>query len=286
MPATPSPTARARRLRHELRRLREEAGLNHSEVAHRLEWSPSKLSRIENGQSRVNAGDVIDLLGVYGITDETTREALIQLAREARRRGWWTRYTDVLGSGTYIGLEAEASTIHTYESQFVPGLLQTEDYARAVISGGQVRPDPEAVERRLAARMARQELFSRPEPPEIWAVLDESVILRPVGGPAVMRDQLRHLIEVTTRPNAIVTLQVLPLSVGAHPGMSGPFVILGFQNPKDPPMIHLETATDGLYLEEPPDIERYTLRFNHLVARALGPNESRAMITGLAERMT
>ena len=148
MPATPSPTARARRLRHELRRLREEAGLTHTEVAHRLEWSPSKLSRIENGQSRVNTGDVADLLGIYGVSDETTREALIQLAREARRRGWWTRYTDVLGSGTYIGLEAEASAIQTYESQFVPGLLQTEDYARAVISGGQVRPDPETVERR------------------------------------------------------------------------------------------------------------------------------------------
>ena len=285
MPATPSPTARARRLRHELRRLREEAGLTHGEVAHRLEWSPSKLSRIENGQSRVNTGDVADLLAVYGVSDAATREALIQLAREARRRGWWTRYTDVLGSGTYIGLEAEASAIHTFESQFVPGLLQTEDYARAVISGGQVRPDPEAVERRVAARMARQELFTRPEPPEIWAVLDESVILRPVGGPDVMRDQLRHLIEVSTRTNPVVTLQILPLSTGAHPGMSGSFVILSFQNPKDPPMIYLETATDGLYLEEPPDIERYTLRFNHLVARALGPNESRAMITGLAEQM-
>jgi Domain of unknown function (DUF5753) len=134
--------------------------------------------------------------------------------------------------------------------------------------------------------MARQELLTRPEPPEIWAVLDESVILRPVGGPAVMRAQLRHLIEVSTRPNATVTLQVLPLSTGAHPGMSGSFVILSFQNPKDPPMVHLETATDGLYLEEPPDIERYTLRFSHLVARALGPNESQAMITDLAERMT
>jgi len=285
MPATPSPTARARRLRYELRRLREEAGLTHSEVAQRLEWSPSKLSRVETGQSRVNTGDVSDLLGVYGVSDEASREALIQLAREARRRGWWTRYTDVLGSGAYIGLEAEASAIHTFESQFVPGLLQTEDYARAVITGGQVRPDPEAVERRVAARMTRQELFTRPEPPELWAVLDESVILRPVGGPAVMRDQLRHLIEASTRPNATVTLQILPLSTGAHPGMNGPFVILRFQNPKDPPMIHLETATDGLYLEEPPDVERYTLRFNHLVARALGPNESRAMIAGLAERM-
>jgi hypothetical protein len=134
--------------------------------------------------------------------------------------------------------------------------------------------------------MARQELLTRPEPPEIWAVLDEAVILRPVGGPAVMGAQLRHLIEVSTRPNATVTLQILPLSAGAHPGMNGPFVILSFQNPKDPPMVHLETATDGLYLEEPPDIERYTLRFNHLVARAAGPDESRAMITDLAERMT
>jgi len=152
--------------------------------------------------------------------------------------------------------------------------------------GGRVRPDPDAAERRVAARMARQELFTRPEPPEIWAVLDESVILRPVGGPAVMAAQLRHLIEVSTRPNAMVTVQILPLAAGAHPGMSGPFVILNFQNPKDPPMVHLETATDGLYLEEPPDIERYTLRFSHLVARALGPNESRAMITDLAQRMT
>jgi transcriptional regulator with XRE-family HTH domain len=285
MPATPSPTARARRLRYELRRLREDAGLTYSEVAHRMEWSPSKLSRIETGQSRVNTGDVADLLEVYAVSDTATREALVQLAREARRRGWWTRYTDVLGTGAYVGLEAEASVIHTYESQFVPGLLQTEDYARAVISGGQVRPDPDTVERRVAARMARHELLTRPDPPEIWAVLDETVIRRPVGGPEVMRGQLHHLVEVGERPNTTVTLQVLPLSTGAHPGMNGPFVVLSFQNPKDPPVVHLETATDGLYLEEPPDIERYTLRFSHLVARALGPNESRAMIADLAARL-
>jgi transcriptional regulator with XRE-family HTH domain len=285
MPATPSPTARARRLRYELRRLREDAGLTYNEVAHRLEWSPSKLSRIETGQSRVNTGDVSDLLDVYAVSDASTREALVQLAREARRRGWWTRYTDVLGTGTYVGLEAEASVIHTYESQSVPGLLQTEDYARAIISGGQVRPDPDTVERRVAARMARQELLTRPDPPEIWAVLDETVIQRPVGGPDVMRRQLRHLIEVAERSNTTVTLQVLPLSTGAHPGMNGSFVILGFQSPKDPPMVHLEIATEGLYLEEPSDIERYTLRFSHLVARALGPNESRAMIADLAIRM-
>jgi len=133
--------------------------------------------------------------------------------------------------------------------------------------------------------MARQELFTRADPPEIWAVLDEPVVQRPVGSPSIMHEQLRHLIELTTRPNAAVTLQILPLATGAHPGMSGPFVILEFPNPKDPPMVHLETATDGLYLEEPADIERYTLRFNHLVARALGPDESSAMIAAIAERM-
>jgi transcriptional regulator with XRE-family HTH domain len=286
MAPTPSPTARGRRLRHELRRLREEAGLTHAEVASRLEWSASKVSRIETGQSRVQTGDVRDLLDIYGATDEATCEALVQLAREARRRGWWTRYTDVLGSGTYVGLEAEAATLHTFESQFIPGLLQTEDYARAIIRAGQVRPNPETLERRLAARLARQEILGRSDPPEIWAVLDEPVVSRPVGGPNVMRQQLQHLIELSTRPNTPLTLQVLPLSAGAHPGMNGPFVILSFHSPTDPPMVYLETATDGLYIEESSDIERYTLMFSHLVARALGPDESRTMITGLAERMT
>lgn len=285
MPAIPSPTARGRRLRHELRRLREEAGLTHSEVARRLEWSPSKVSRIETGQSRVQTGDVRDLLEIYGVTDQATCESLVQLAREARRRGWWTRYTDVLGSGTYVGLEAEAAGLHTYESMFIPGLLQTEDYARAVIRAGQTRPDPETLSRRLSARMARQEILERNDPPEIWAVLDESVVSRPIGGPGVMRAQLQHLIELTTKPNTTLTLQILPFTVGAHPGMNGPFVIVTFNSPTDPPMVYLETATDGLYLDEPADVERYTLRFNHLVARALGPDESRTMIAALAERM-
>jgi transcriptional regulator with XRE-family HTH domain len=263
-----------------------EAGLTHAEVARRLEWSASKLSRIETGQSRVQTGDVRDLLTAYSITDEATCEAMVQLAREARRRGWWTRYTDVLGSGTYVGLEAEAASLRTYESQFIPGLLQTEDYARAIIRAGQTKPNPELVERRLAARMARQEILRRSDPPEIWAVLDEPVVARPVGGHEVMRAQLQHLIELSTSPNTPVTLQILPLAAGAHPGMNGPFVILTFPSPTDPPMVYLETATDGLYIEETADVDRYNLMFSHLVARALGPDESRAMITDLAARMT
>jgi len=285
MPATPSPTARGRRLRHELRRLREEAGLTHNDVARRLEWSASKVSRIETGQSRAQTGDVRDLLEIYGVTDAATVDALIQLAREARRRGWWTRYTDVLGSGTYVGLEAEASSLQTYQSMYVPGLLQTEDYARSVMQAVQIRPNPEVLERGLAARMARQEVLSQQNAPEIWAVVDESALARPVGGPEIMHAQLQHIIEVSSRPKTPLTLQVLPLAIGAHPGMEGPFVILDFQSATDPPMVYLETATDGLYLDEPADVERYTLRFNHLVARALGPDESRTMIADLAARM-
>src|SRR5262245_34702127 len=135
MPNRPSPTARGRRLRNELKRLREGAGMTHAEVARLLEWSPSKVSRIETGQSRAQTGDVADMLDVYGVSDDAVRKALVQLAREARRRGWWTRYGDVLGSGTYVGLETEAATIQTYEQQLVPGLLQTEGYARSFIQG-------------------------------------------------------------------------------------------------------------------------------------------------------
>ena len=245
-----------------------------------------QLSRVENGQSRAQTGDVRDLLEIYGVTGPETVEALVQLAREARRRGWWTRYTDVLGSGTYVGLEADAATLSTYESMFVPGLLQTEKYARAILRGDLISPDSEVTERRLAVRRARQELISQPGAPRLWAVLDESVVRRPVGGPEVMWEQLEHLIEVSSRPNTPLTLQVLPFSTGAHPGMTGPFVIMEFPSPNDPPMVYLETATDGLFIEEPDDVDRYTVKFNHLVARALGPDESRVMITDLADRMS
>jgi hypothetical protein len=168
---------------------------------------------------------------------------------------------------------------------FVPGLLQTEDYAGAIIRAGQTRPDPETLERRLAARLACQEMLNLPDPPEIWAVVDESVINRPVGGPGVMGSQLQHLMDLGNRSMTPLTLQVLPLSVGAHPGMNGPFVILEFHSPTDLTMVYLETATGGLFIEDPSDVERYTLMFSHLVARALGPDESLAMIAALAGRI-
>jgi transcriptional regulator with XRE-family HTH domain len=281
---TPSPTVRGRRLRYELRRLREQAGLTRDETARRLDWSGSKISRIETGQSRAQTGDVRDLLDVYGVTSDHA-EALVQLAREARKRGWWTAYNDVF-TGTYVGLEAEASAMRTYEPQIIPGLLETEDYTRALIRAALVRADPDEIERRVQARMARQETLARPDAPEIWAVLDEPAILRPVGGQAVMKAQLRHLIDVTAAPNSTITLQILPLAIGSHPGLSGPFVILDFPTSEDPPVVYLETATDGLYLEETAETERYNLMFDHLRASALSARESASLIARLAEEMS
>ena len=284
MSRTPSPTVRGRRLRYELRRLREQAGLTRDETARRLDWSGSKISRIETGQSRAQTGDVRDLLDVYGVTGDHA-VALVQLAREARKRGWWTAYNDVF-TGTYVGLEAEASAMRTYEPQIIPGLLETEDYTRALIRAALVRADPDEIERRVQARMARQETLARPDAPEIWAVLDEPAILRPVGGQAVMKAQLRHLIDVTAAPNSTITLQILPLAIGSHPGLSGPFVILDFPTSEDPPVVYLETATDGLYLEETAETERYNLMFDHLRASALSARESASLIARLAEEMS
>jgi transcriptional regulator with XRE-family HTH domain len=285
MPNTPSPTARGRRLRNELRDYREKAGLTNQDVARMLEWSPSKISRIETGQSRAQTGDVRDLLEIYGVTDPEIIDGLVTLAREAKRRGWWARYSDVFGTASYIGLEAEARTIQTYEPQNIPGLLQTEAYARALVEGGMVHPDQEKVDRRVTGRLARQELLQQEATPEIWVVLDEPVINRPVGGPKVMREQLRHLIELSTAPNSRIAIQILPLALGAHPGLHGAFVVLSFPDQKDRPVVYLESATDGLFLEEEPDIERYTLMFRHLSARALGPEQSREMIAETADRL-
>jgi transcriptional regulator with XRE-family HTH domain len=275
---------RGRRLRYELRRLREQAGLTRDEAARQLDWFGSKMSRIETGQSRAQTGDVRDMLEVYGVTGDEA-EALVQLAREARKRGWWTAYNDVF-TGTYVGLEAEATSMRTYEPQIIPGLLETEDYTRALIRAGSVRYDQDEIERRVQARMARQDILTRPDPPEIWAVLDEPVIRRPVGGPAVMRAQLQHLLDLTAPTNSTITLQILPLAVGSHPGLSGPFVILGFPSREDPAVIYLETATDGLYLEETAEIERYTLMFDHLRASALSTGESGSLIAQVAAEMT
>lgn len=253
----------------DLEQLREAAGLSREQVADRLDWHATKLYRIESARSGITPADMRHLLDLYEVTDERQRESLIALARHARQKGWWTKYDDVF-RGSYVELEAEASRLHTFEPIFVPGLLQTEGYVRAVLRASLVVSD---IERRVAARLERQQVLDRADPPQLWAVIDEAALTRPVGGPAVMAEQLGRLIAAQEQAN--ITLQVIRTMVGSHPGMDGAFVMMQFPDPEFfGPVVHLETATDGLYLEEPEQIARYTLIFDHLRAIALGPDES------------
>jgi transcriptional regulator with XRE-family HTH domain len=276
-----SPTVRRRRLASELRRLREAAGLTIDEVGDKLECSASKISRIETGHVGVTPRDVRDMLELYPI-DADQREALVQLAREARKKGWWHAYNEVF-TGSFVGLESDASSLHAHQALLVPGLLQTEDYTRAVHKA--IRPDQpdEEIERRVLARLARQNLLADPQPPEYWAIIDEAVLHRVVGGPEIMRAQLNRLIEAAELPH--VTLQVVPFGAGAHAGMEGPFLILGFPEQADPDVVYVENTTTGSYLEEPSDVYRYTLMFDHLRASALNTSETLRMVREAADRL-
>ncbi len=275
---TRTPTGRRARLGAELRRLREEAGLTIDRVAEALECSQSKVSRIETGQVSATPRDVRDMLELYRV-DEARREAMVQVAREARQRGWWQKFGDVPdGVPAYVGLEAAATSIDVYMSLIVPALLQTADYARAVI--GAVRPDLPAAEidRRVELRLRRQALLDQERPPVMRVLLDDTVLWRPVGGPAVMVGQRRRLLEAADR--AAVTIRVLPLQAGAHAGMDGPFTIFGFPAPAERDVVALDSAADALYLEDPEDLRRYRRVFELLLPAALTPEASVELIGG------
>lgn len=274
-----SPTIRRRRLGAELRQHREAAGVTIETVAERLECSASKISRIETGHTMASVRDVRDMLEIYGVTG-AERDELIQIAREARQKGWWHPYSTVL-TGAYVGLEAAAGSIRAYEQQVVPGLLQTEEYARALIRAA--RPDitAEEVEKRVRVRRNRQSLLSQDDPIDLWVVLDETVVSRPVGGDAVMRAQLEYLVKAADLPN--VTLQILPFEAGAHAGMDGTFTILDFPEPGDPAVVYAENATGGLFLEKPEELQKYVFIFDHIRAAAMRPEESVDLIAKLAK---
>ncbi|MEH1124661.1 helix-turn-helix domain-containing protein [Micromonospora sp. CPCC 206061] len=274
-----SPTIRRRRLGAELRRRREAAGVTIETVAERLECSASKISRIETGHTSATPRDVRDMLGIYGVSLDESDE-LVQIAREARQKGWWHPYSTVL-TGAYVGLEQAANSVRAYEQQVVPGLLQTEEYAKAMIRAA--RPDITAdeVERRVRVRLNRQSLLTQDDPIDLWVVLDEAVLSRPVGGDAVMRAQLSRLVEAAELPN--VTLQVLPFEAGAHAGMDGTFAILDFPEAGDPDVVYAENATGGLFLEKSEELRKYVFIFDHIRAAALRPEESAAVIAKLAK---
>jgi transcriptional regulator with XRE-family HTH domain len=263
----------------ELRRLRETAGVTIDHVAERLECSGSKISRIETGQTGVTPRDVRDMLSIYGV-DLEYAETLLRIAREARQKGWWQLYGDVL-TGAYVGLEAAADRVRSYEALVVPGLMQTEDYAQAMIHAA--RPDISLaeVEKRVRVRMSRQSLLTQDDPLDLWVVLDEAVLHRPVGGAEVMTRQLLHLVQVSELPN--VTLQVLPFAAGAHAGMDGTFTILLYDESADQNFVFAANAAGGLFLEKDDELQRYGFIFDYLRANALRPADSASMIVKLAK---
>ncbi len=279
-----SPTVRRRRLALELRRLREAARLTCEEVAERLECSASKISRVETGRVSVSPRDVRDMLEIYGLPEDQ-RESLVQLARDSRQKGWWHAYSDTIQPqfATYLGLESAASEIRIYEVSLIPGLLQTQEYARSVISAGMVNSSHEDIGRRVELLMARQPALTRADPPKLWAVLDEAALRRRVGGAGLMRLQLDYLLTVASLPN--VAVQVIPFGGGAHPAMGRPFVVLVFPERADPDVVYLEDLTSALYLEDVEEVDRYNVFFNHLRATALSFDDSSALITSVLKEM-
>jgi transcriptional regulator with XRE-family HTH domain len=255
-PRSAGPTVQRLVLGGHLRRLREDAGMTTERAAASIRGSHSKISRMEHGRVGFKERDIADLLTLYGVGPGAEREALLNLAREANTPGWWQGYSDILPHWVepYFGLEAAASFIREYELQFVPGLLQTQEYARAVIRLGNL-PSEDEVERRAKARISRQEILHRDDPPKVWAVLDEGALRRVIGGPQVMREQLLHLIEMCDHP--AVTLQILPFSAGAHRAMGGPFTILRYTEPDLRDVVYIEQLTSALYLDKPTEVDAY-----------------------------
>jgi len=283
MPTRSSPTVKRRRLAAELRAAREQADLTIDDVAERLEWSTAKISRIENARVSVLPRDVKFLLRTYGLSDrDQVWDVMLTLARESRQKGWWRQYGDAIPDWfeVYVGLEAEASNMSSYHAEFVPGLLQTKDYARAVHRASLPNATDEEIEQLVRVRMERQQLLSSGDALKAWLVLNEAVIRRVVGGRAVMREQLLRLVEAASLLN--LTLQVVPFDAGAHASMDGSFTILGFPDPTDPLVVYIEYQTGALYLEKPPEVDRYRLIFDHLRAAALPVDASRDLIARVA----
>jgi len=269
------PTVRRILVGAQLRRLREERGITRDDAGYVIRGSGSKISRLELGKVSFKERDISDLLSHYGVEDGEQREAILTLARDANAPGWWHNYDDVLPAWfeTYVGLEEAASLIRTYEVQFIPGLLQTEDYARAVTVAG--RPDlpREETDRRVKLRAARQQLLlTRSPAPRLWAVIDEGALRRPIGGSRVMRGQLEHLVELGTLPN--ISIQIMPFRFGGHAAEGGAFSILRFPEPELPDVVYVEQLVSALYLDKREQVDRYGQIFDRLTVDSQPPDLS------------
>ncbi|SEG24136.1 Death domain-containing protein [Thermomonospora echinospora] len=279
------PTVASSRLAAELRILRERAGFTWPAVAEEMGWSESKLYRIENDKSRILARDVKRLIKLYEI-DDAKAEVLLELARQAREPDWWHRYSGAIPEWfqVYVVLEASASEVREYESELVPGTLQTEAYTRAIMSTAPILDSDEEIEEKIAVRMNRQARLAGEAPLNLWVVLNEAVIRRTVGGPEVMREQLDHLVKLARTRN--VTLQVLPFDAGEHAAMLGSFYLMRFPDEGNPDKVYVELQTGGVYSQKTDEVERYSLVFDHLRARALGPEQTVEFIQQVAAELT
>jgi hypothetical protein len=272
--AAGGPTVLRMLLGAHLRRLREAEGVSRETAGWEIRASESKISRMELGRVSFKERDVADLLTLYGVTDEEEREAWLTLARQANTPGWWQREGDILPSWfqPYLGLEAAAVLIRTYEVQFIPGLLQIPEYAKAVILLGHGNAPPAEVERRVALRIKRQQVLAREDPPQLWVVVDEGALRRPIGGPEVMRAQLRALVDATKLPH--VRLQVIPFNAGGHAAAGGSFSILRFPEQDLPDVVYVEQLTSALYLDKRDDIDHYAAAMERLCVEAERPDRT------------
>ncbi|MGF7237163.1 MAG: helix-turn-helix domain-containing protein [Frankia sp.] len=279
------PTVRRMLLGSQLRRLREDRGITREEAGWHIRASESKISRLELGRVSFKERDVADLLTLYGVTADPERGPLLSLVGEANTPGWWHSFTDVLPGWfqPYIGLEEAASLIRAYELQFVPGLVQTEEYARAVITNGATATSPEVIDRRVGVRMNRQRILTRPDGPKLWVVVDEAALRRPIGGRAVMRAQLEHLIAISHKPN--LTLQVMPFRFGGHAAEGGAFTILRFPEPDLADIVYLEHLAAAIYLDKREEVDRYQEAMNRLSVDGVSPERTPDLLAVISKEI-
>jgi transcriptional regulator with XRE-family HTH domain len=273
-PGGGSPTVLRMLLGSQLRKLREAKGITREEAGYLIRASESKISRMELGRVSFKERDVTDLLGMYGVDDEGDRAALVALARKANSPGWWHKYSDVLPDwfSVYVGLEEATSLLRVYEVQFVPGLLQTAEYTRAIVKRGQAVAPAGEIERRVRLRATRQEMLAKPGAPRLWTVIDEAALRRPIGGPAIMRAQLERLIAATEEPG--ITVQVVPFGSGGHAAEGGAFTIMRFPEPELPDVVYVEQLTSALYLDKREDVEKYSEVMDQLSVESEPPERT------------
>jgi transcriptional regulator with XRE-family HTH domain len=262
----------------QLRRLREAQGIARDTAGAAIRASATKIGRLERGRTGFKEPDVADLLTLYGVTDQTERQAILGMAEQANTPGWWTRYHDVIPNWfePFLGLELAANIIRGYEVQFIPGLLQTEDYARSVIRLGNADDTESRLQRRVSLRMRRQDLLTRPDPPQLWVVIDETALRRPVGNTATQRAQLRHLMEIAELPN--VTIQIIPFRAGGHSAGGGPITLLRFDEDQLPDVVYLEQLTTAVYVDKAADTAFYRDVLNRLSMQAEPPAATKALL--------